>query len=336
MSLKGSTSVSDLSNEEEIKVQHVKPIGGNTLPPYYSREISRYQPSDKERVKAMKDALSAVRQFTSDGDLSKNGNLNTTTMREMWDYESREPFSGKTKDVSEMVPEKSKNIQSISKIECELCGGNHEADQCPHERRFSSEINTTNPDRKDRLPNGKSRSVDYSKPQWRWPTIWRPAQSVNGRMNFVECQHTRKKLTPEILLELGPGKDQLEMGCRQILPDPKTKAWVDEQNKINIEKTLGYDRSYDEARDTMHPNPQLDVEHPVKSPKKDMAVPLEKERDAPQPSHALQEFVKHIANPLVDNGCNLHLKFGKGEPQGGSSSKALPHGSLQLKLTKKK
>ena len=61
LSLKGSRSVSDLSNGEEIKVQHVKPIGGNTLPPHYSREISRYQPSDKERVKAMKDALSAVR-----------------------------------------------------------------------------------------------------------------------------------------------------------------------------------------------------------------------------------------------------------------------------------
>ena len=26
-------------------------------------------------------------------------------MREMWDYESQEPFLGKTKDVSEMVPE---------------------------------------------------------------------------------------------------------------------------------------------------------------------------------------------------------------------------------------
>ena len=38
--------------------------------------------------------------------------------------------------------------------------------------------------------------------------------------------------------------------------------------------------------------------------------------DAPQPSHALQEFVKHIADPLVDKGWNLHLKFGKGEPQG--------------------
>ena len=48
LSLKGSRSVSDLSNGEESKVQHVKPIGGNTLPPQYSREISRYQPSDRE------------------------------------------------------------------------------------------------------------------------------------------------------------------------------------------------------------------------------------------------------------------------------------------------
>ena len=88
MSLKGSRSVSDLNDEEEIKVQHVRPIGGNTLPPQYSKEISRYQPSKKERVKAMKDALSAVRQFTSEGNLSRNGNLNTKTMKEIWDYES--------------------------------------------------------------------------------------------------------------------------------------------------------------------------------------------------------------------------------------------------------
>ena len=88
-------------------------------------------------------------------------------------------------------------------------------------------------------------------------------------------QHTRNKLTPENLLELGPKKDQLEMGCRQILPDPKTKAWVDEQNKINIGKTLGYDRSYDKAISTMHPSPQSDVEPLVKGPKrKDAATTL--------------------------------------------------------------
>ena len=152
---------------EEIKVQHVRPIGGNTLPPQYSKEISRYQPSEKERVKAMKDALSAVRQFTSEGNLSRNGNLNTTTMKEMWDYESQETFSGKTKDVSEIVSGKSKNLQSKSKIECELCGGNHEVEQCPHERKFSLGVDTTSSDTKDRFPNGKSKSVGYSKPQWK-------------------------------------------------------------------------------------------------------------------------------------------------------------------------
>ena len=222
--MKGSKSVSDPNNEEEIKVQYVKPIGGNTLPPQYSKEISRYQPSEKERVKAMKDALSAVRQFTSEGNLSRNGNLNTTTMKEMWDYESWEPFSGKTRDVSEVAPEKSKSLQAKPKNECELCGGNHKAEQCPHERKFSLGMDTTSSDTKDKLPDGKSKSVDYSKPQWKWPAIWRPAQSVNGITNLVKYHHTRGTLTPENLLELDPRKDQLGMGHKQILPDPKTKG----------------------------------------------------------------------------------------------------------------
>ena len=74
LSLKGPKSVSDPVKEEEIKVQYVKPIGGNTLPPEYSKEISRYQPSKKERIRAMKDALSAVRQFTSEGNSAKMEN----------------------------------------------------------------------------------------------------------------------------------------------------------------------------------------------------------------------------------------------------------------------
>ena len=106
------------------------------------------------------------------------------------------------------------------------------------------------------------------------------------------------------------------MGCKQILPDPKTKVWVDEHNKINKQKTLGYNKSYEEARDTIHPDPQINVEPPAKSQKRGTVVTSEKEKDAPQPSRALQEFVKHIANPLVDKGWNLHLKFGKGEPKG--------------------
>ena len=214
LSLKGSKSVSDPKDEEEIKVQYVKPIGGNTLPPQYSKEISRYQPSEKERAKAMKDALSAVRQFTSEGNLSRNGNLNTTTMKE------------KTGDVSEKAPEKSKSLQVKFKYECELCGGNHKVEQCPHERKFSLGMDTTSSDAKEKLPDGKRKSVDSFKPQWKWPVIWRPAQSVNGITNIAKYCHTRGTLTPENLLELNPRKDQLGMGCKQILPDSKTKVWV--------------------------------------------------------------------------------------------------------------
>ena len=130
----------------------------------------------------------------------------------------------------------------------------------------------------------------------------------------MKYHHARGTLTPENLLELDQRKEQLGMGHKQILPDPKTKVWVDEQNRINTEKTLGYDKSHEEARDTMHPDPQIDVEPPVKSQKRGIVDASEK--DTPQLSCALQEFVKHIADLLVDKGWNLHLKFGKGESQG--------------------
>ena len=116
-------------------------------------------------------------------------------------------------------------------------------------------MDTTSSDSKEKLPDGKSKSVDYSKSQRNRPKIWRPAQSVNGITNLVKYHHTKGTLMPENLLELDPGKDQLGMGCKQVLLDSKTKAWVDEQNRMNTEKTLGHDKSHEEARDTKHPDP---------------------------------------------------------------------------------
>ena len=226
-------------------------------------------------------------------------------MKEMWDYESWEPFSSKARDISEKAQEKSKSSQVKPKNVCELCDGNRKVEQCPHERKFSLGMDTTSSDTKDKSPDSKSKSVDYSKPQWKQPIIWRPAQSVNGITNLVKYCCTRGTLTPENLLELDPRKDQLGIGCKQILPDSKTKAWVDEQNRINTEKTLGYDKSCEEDGDTMHPDPQVNIEPPTKSIKRGTVITSEK--DTPQPACALQEFVKHIADPLVNKGWNLHL-----------------------------
>ena len=66
---------------------------------------------------------------------------------------------------------------------------------------------------------------------------------------------------------------------------------------------------------------------PVESQKRGTVIALEKEKDTPQLSHALQEFVKHIANPLVDKGWNLHLKFGKGGPKRAVCTRLFPMGA---------
>ena len=131
-------------------------------------------------------------------------------------------------------------MKLIPKVECELCGGNHETTHCPHERRFSqqgkddSRLKTRN-----RFPKGKSRSIHYLGLQRKWPSLWKLAPSVNGRVSPVGPQNTKYKLTMENLSELGLGGYELEMGHGQALIDKKNKAWVDEQNKINKKKDLG-------------------------------------------------------------------------------------------------
>ena len=59
--------------EPKISKEYIKPIGGDTIPPQYSKEISQYQPSDSERTRAMKDALDAVWEFTHEPDINKEG-----------------------------------------------------------------------------------------------------------------------------------------------------------------------------------------------------------------------------------------------------------------------
>ena len=100
-------------------------------------------------------------------------------------------------------------------------------------------------------------------------------------MSPVEPQSIKNKLTSENLSELGSEKTQLEMGHRQILLDPKTKAWVDEQNKINKEKGPRCGRPYNEGEDSMYLDPQLDVSSAIKGQKGGTTATLEKEKRGP-------------------------------------------------------
>ena len=90
---------------------------------------------------------------------------------------------------------------------------------------------------------------------------------------------------------------------------------MDEQNRINKVEKQNYDSQYIEDTDQTHPM-QYDRSQPFNLKKEGPEPNLPRKQGVvPQPTQALTEFVKHIADPLVDKGWNLHLKFGKGEPQ---------------------
>ena len=50
-----------------IEPQQINPIGGNTIPPYYSREVSRYEPPIPVQEKEKQEALEKVKKITNGG-----------------------------------------------------------------------------------------------------------------------------------------------------------------------------------------------------------------------------------------------------------------------------
>ena len=53
--------------EARVEPQQVDPIRGNAIPPYYSREISRYEPPIPVQEKEKQEALEKVKELTNGG-----------------------------------------------------------------------------------------------------------------------------------------------------------------------------------------------------------------------------------------------------------------------------
>ena len=85
----------------------------------------------------MKDALDAVQEFTYELDTNKNGKINSCTMKEMWDYKNGTMGPAKRKIDSDPLQKGSIILQVSQFMSCELCGGNHNHENCPHESQFS-------------------------------------------------------------------------------------------------------------------------------------------------------------------------------------------------------
>ena len=84
---------------------------------------------------------------------------------------------------------------------------------------------------------------------------------------------------------------------------------------LNKQKRQNYSTKYIEDIDQTYPMQYARAQPPnLKKGGSESNLPG-KQNVVPQPTWALTEFIKHVADPLVDKGWNLHLKFGKGEPQ---------------------
>ena len=53
--------------EAHVEPQQVDPIGGDTIPPYYSREFGRYEPPIPVQEKEKQEALEKVRGIKNGG-----------------------------------------------------------------------------------------------------------------------------------------------------------------------------------------------------------------------------------------------------------------------------
>ena len=86
-------------NEIIDQPQYVRPIGENTLPPYYSREISWYEPPNPIKQKEREDLLEKVREMTSEESKGGKGEKSVEVDTDLsWDHEGLRPLPKSHKD----------------------------------------------------------------------------------------------------------------------------------------------------------------------------------------------------------------------------------------------
>ena len=116
-------------NEIIDQPQYVRLIEENTLPPYYSREMSRYEPPNPIKQKEREDLLEKVREMTSEESKgSKGEKLVEVDTNLSWDHEGLRPLPKSHKDRLNGSP-KLPRVPKVPKVE-----GNNEGTlkkECP-------------------------------------------------------------------------------------------------------------------------------------------------------------------------------------------------------------
>ena len=144
-------------NELIDQPQYVKPIGENTLPPYYSREMSRYEPPDPIKQIEREDLIEKVKEMTSEeskgGKRERSVEVNSNLS---WDHEGLSPLLKSPKDGlnggpkpprTPKVPKVKVNaVEAFKKEQTALSGNeeNRERKETSLEKRLDPDIGKRN------------------------------------------------------------------------------------------------------------------------------------------------------------------------------------------------
>ena len=202
----GVPKVKEISKEklnEKLKEiidqpQYVRPIGENTLPPYYSREMSRYEPSNPIKQKEREDLLEKVREMTSEESKGGKGEKSVEVDTDLsWDHEGLRPLPKAHKDRINRSP-KPPRVPKVPKA-----GGNTEGTfkkECP------------------------SFGADYKEGKYLEPT------HKENKVGMVDPQE--EKQVPAIDKKNGKNGERWDFESPGNLVDKKTARWIEEQNEF--------------------------------------------------------------------------------------------------------
>ena len=198
-------------NEIIDQPQYVRPIGENILPPYYSREISRYEPPNPIKQKEREDLLEKVREMTSEESKGGKGEKLVEVDTDLsWDHEGLRPLPKSHKDRLNGSP-KLPRVPKVPKV-----GGSTEG-------TFKKECS--------------SFREDYKEGKYPDPIL------KENKVGMVVPQE--EKQVPEIDKKDGKNDERWNFESPGNLADKKTARWIEEQNEFlgeQKEKEFGKDR----------------------------------------------------------------------------------------------
>ena len=213
-------------NEIIDQPQYVRPIGENTLPPYYSREMSRYEPPNPIKQKEREDLLEKVREMTSEESKGSKGEKLVEVDTDLsWDHKGLGPLPKSPRDKLNKSPKPpripkspkvKRNNEGTLKKESLSFRGDHNEGKYPELILKENEVGMVMPQEERQVP-GIDKKNDKNDERWDFESPknladkktarWIEEQNeFLGKHKEKEFWESRKEKDPLVFEPSGPIK----------------------------------------------------------------------------------------------------------------------------------